>query len=283
MSNRPRVSTAFPSLNEAPHQLAVLEHEGGTLLALGTGCYVAVVSGELCEVIQLVGPQADPVSCADWFRAGGASLAAGAGCLVSFYSDSRGGAERWVMNGTAAHDQPVHALKWAGFAVWTAAGCALTLWSCSDDLWSKQWSCNLSQPAELMAPSPDGALLATAGRFDRLVKVWHRTQDEYAFSYLHHPHGLQSIEWRPSSIEPGRNVLLTLCRDGVARLWSPTHAPEREPHVETALLAGNHSSATLPAGTGTVGSGRHAALFPRRSQLQGEAEDHTMLGQSCGI
>jgi WD40 repeat protein len=234
----PRVSTAFPSLNEAPHQLAVLEHEGGTLLALGTGCYVAVVSGELCEVVQLVGPHAEPVSCADWFRAGcGASLAVGAGCTVSFYSDLRGGAERWVVNGMAAHDQPVHALKWAGSAVWTAAGCALALWACSDDLWSKQWSCNLSQPAELMALSADGALLATAGRFDRLVKVWHRTQDEFTFSYLHHPHGLQSIEWRPPAIEPGpcgasgRNVLLTLCRDGVARLWSSTHAPERELHV----------------------------------------------------
>jgi len=131
----------------------------------------------------------------------------------------------------------VHALKWAGPAVWTAAGCALALWACSDDLWSKQWSCNLSQPAELMALSADGALLATAGRFDRLVKVWHRTQDEFAFSYLHHPQGLQSIEWRPPAIEPGpcgasgRNVLLTLCRDGVARLWSSTHAPERELHV----------------------------------------------------
>jgi hypothetical protein len=241
---RPRVSTAFPSLNEAPHQLAVLEHEGGTLLALGTGCYVAVVRGELCEVVQLVGPQAEPVSCADWFRAGrDASFAVGAGCTVSFYSDSRDGAERWVVNGVAAHEQPVHALKWAGPAVWTAAGCALALWACSGDLWSKQWSCNLSQPAELMAPSADGALLATAGRFDRLVKVWHRTQDGFAFSYLHHPHGLQSIEWTPLATESGlcgassRNVLLTLCRGGVARLWSSTHAPERALHVESALLA----------------------------------------------
>ena len=157
---RPRVSTAFPSLNEAPHQLAVLEHEGGTLLALGTGCYVAVVSGELCEVVQLVGPQAEPVSCAEWHRAGrDASFAVGAGCMVSFYSDSRDGAERWVANGVAAHEQPVHALKWAGPAVWTAAGCALALWACSGDLWSKQWSCNLSQPAELMAPSADGGVL----------------------------------------------------------------------------------------------------------------------------
>ena len=154
---RPRYSTAFPSLNEAPHQLAVLEHEGGTLLALGTGCYVAVVCGELCEVIQLVGPHAEPVSCADWLQAG-ASLAAGAGCQVTFYRDTSDSAERWVIDGTAEHDQPVHALKWAGPAVWTAAGCALTLWACSDDVWSKQWSCNLSQPAELMAPSPDGAL-----------------------------------------------------------------------------------------------------------------------------
>ena len=233
---RPRVSTAFPSLNEAPHQLAVLEHEGATLLALGTGCYVAVVGGELCEVVQLVGPQAEPVSCADWFRAGcDASFAVGAGCMVSFYSDSRDGAERWVANGVAAHEQPVHALKWAGPAVWTAAGCALALWACSGDLWSKQWSCNLSQPAELMAPSADGALLATAGRFDRLVKVWHRRQDGFAFSYLHHPHGLQSIEWTPLATESGlcaassRNVLLTLCRGGVARLWSSTHAPEPEP------------------------------------------------------
>ena len=101
-------------------------------------------------------------------------------------------------------------------------------------------------------------------------------QDTFAFSYLRHPHGLQTLEWRPPAlqtvrrhsapqlrtpclpvsatvgVEPrpvkstvrrparpppaqalggtdGCNVLLTLCRDGVARLWSPTQKPEPEP------------------------------------------------------
>ena len=170
-----RALIAFPSPNEAPHQLAVLEHEGGTLLAVGTGSYVAVVSGELCEVLQLVGPHEHTVGCADWSR-GGASLAVGAGCEVAFYEDTRAGASRWVARGTARLDEPVHALRWAGPAVWTASGCMLARWTCTEGRWSKDWSCSVAQPVELMAPSPDGALLATAGRFDRLVKVWHRAQ-----------------------------------------------------------------------------------------------------------
>ena len=77
-----------------------------------------------------------------------------------------GGASSAVSSGTARLDEPVHALRWAGPAVWTASGCILARWTCTEGRWSKDWSCSVAQPVELMAPSPDGALLATAGRFD---------------------------------------------------------------------------------------------------------------------
>lgn len=168
---------AFPSLNEAPHQLDVLEHEGRALLALGTGRYVAIACGELCEVVQLLGPHGHDIGCADWSRDGAACLAVGSGRDVSFYHrEPRTGAERWAPGGKVTHEEPVHALRWAGPALWTAAGHRLGLLSWVDGGWVVSWSCSISQPAKLLASSGDGTLLATAGEFDRLVKVWRRAQ-----------------------------------------------------------------------------------------------------------
>lgn len=175
--DEPLTAAAFPSLNETPHQLGVLEHEGRALLALGTGQYVAVACGELCEVIQLLGPHSHNIGCADWSRDGAAGLAVGSGREVSVYhKEPRTGANRWAAGGKVTHEEPVHALRWAGPALWTAAGHRLGLFSWAGGGWAVSWSCSLSQPAKLLASSADGALLATAGEFDRLVKVWRRAQ-----------------------------------------------------------------------------------------------------------
>ena len=167
------MSMAFPSLNDGD-QLAVLEHEGVTLLALGSGCCVAIAIGEVGEVTQLLGPHAHTVSCIDWLRSGSdVTLAVGAGREVTFYKNAH---DQWVRWRTISHDAAVHALRWAGQKLWTVSGQKVTLWTCASDDWMPSWSCNVSLPVLLLAPSADGALLATSGRCDRLVKVWHHTQ-----------------------------------------------------------------------------------------------------------
>lgn len=311
---------AFPAINEAQNQLSVLDYEGRALLALGTGRYVAVACSELCEVFQLLGPHDDDIGCADWSRDGAACLAVGSSRDVSFYHrEPHAGAMRWAPGGRVNHEEPVHALRWAGAALWTASGHRLALFSRVDGGWIVSWSCSLSQPAKLLASSGDGVLLATAGEFDRLVKVWRRAQarplpDPNAQPALS-PHRLLSahvlagrelqLQLPPTSsrvavsgveavysgngapVAPRRpfhlpssrrgmrmvslpshcpivqapgvsadcNVLLTLGRDGVARLWSPTQHPEPEP-------LRFHLCATLPLAGLTTGG--QEAGSPRR-------------------
>ena len=64
---------------------ATLERHGGALIAFASGAHVAVASGELAQVVQLLGPHAAAVACVDWSRADGA-LAAGAGDTVAVLS-----------------------------------------------------------------------------------------------------------------------------------------------------------------------------------------------------
>ena len=97
--------------------------------------------------------------------------------------------------------------------------------------------------------------MATAGESDRLVKVWQLQskpggEAHYDFAYLRHPAVIKSLEWRPPeramhTPEPPRHVgddvggfnggsgdaaiLLTLCEDGIPRLWRNTMQSEPTP------------------------------------------------------
>ena len=194
--------------------VATLERHGGALIAFASGEHVAVASGELAQVVQLLGPHAAAVACVDWSRADGA-LAAGAGDTVAVYADSGVvGAQRWRPAGRVPHGEAVRAVAWACVAgappaLW-AAGQSLVLWARAAGGWQPRWRRPLARPVALMAASADGRLLATAGEHERLVKVWtaaDATQAaaaaegthgrDYTFCYLRHPAPLRSLQWRP--------------------------------------------------------------------------------------
>ena len=79
-----------------------------------------VASGELAQVVQLLGPHAAAVACVDWSRADGA-LTAGAGDTVAVYADSGVvGARRWRPAGRVPHGE---AVRVAGRGRRRAAGC----------------------------------------------------------------------------------------------------------------------------------------------------------------
>ena len=193
---------------------ATLERHGGALIAFASGEHVAVASGELAQVVQLLGPHAAAVACVDWSRADGA-LAAGAGDTVAVYADSGVvGAQRWRPAGRVPHGEAVRAVAWACVAgappaLWVA-GQSLVLWARAAGGWQPRWRRSLARPVVLMAASADGRLLATAGEHERLVKVWtaaDATQAaaaaegthgrDYTFCYLRHPAPLRSLQWRP--------------------------------------------------------------------------------------
>ncbi|XP_077514309.1 rabconnectin-3 alpha isoform X3 [Amblyomma americanum] len=116
--------------------------------------------------------------------------------------------------------------------------------------WDCIWQCRTSQPVSFLRFSPDGTLFASAGKCDRLVKIWHKSQHKvcdpggnakmsgmqadrgctFGFVYAAHPRAVTGLSWRKTSKFMPRgsvaNMLVTSCRDNICRLWVQTLLPE---------------------------------------------------------
>ncbi|XP_071611366.1 dmX-like protein 2 [Heliangelus exortis] len=115
--------------------------------------------------------------------------------------------------------------------------------------WECVWQNKTEVSVHLMAWSPDGEYFATAGKDDRVLKVWHpmtgwessllpqedkekKCSDapEFSFVSLAHPQAVTGFSWRNTSKYMPRgsvcNALLTSCLDGICRLWAETWLPE---------------------------------------------------------
>ncbi|XP_049518236.1 dmX-like protein 2 isoform X5 [Dermacentor silvarum] len=119
-----------------------------------------------------------------------------------------------------------------------------------DASWDCIWHCRTSQPVSFLRFSPDGTLFASAGKCDRLVKIWHNSQHKvsdpggnarvsaqqvdrgctFGFVYAAHPRAVTGLSWRKTSKFMPRgsvaNMLVTSCRDNICRLWVQTLLPE---------------------------------------------------------
>lgn len=119
--------------------------------------------------------------------------------------------------------------------------------------WDCVWRCRTASPVTFLRFSPDGALFVSAGKSDRLVKIWYESaaktsyarlsgsavvQDatnhpmselDYSFIYIAHPRAITGVSWRKTSKYIPRgfnaNILVTSCRDNVCRLWIQTLLP----------------------------------------------------------
>ncbi|KAG0049588.1 regulator of (H+)-ATPase in vacuolar membrane [Gryganskiella cystojenkinii] len=64
---------------------------------------------------------------------------------------------------------------------------------------------------------------------DRLVKIWHQqpsAKNIFGFFYLPHPRAVTNFSWRKekassNSSDPQVNIIFTMARDGICRIWSP--------------------------------------------------------------
>ncbi|KAK1810500.1 regulator of (H+)-ATPase in vacuolar membrane [Friedmanniomyces endolithicus] len=107
-----------------------------------------------------------------------------------------------------------------------------------DDLEERSalWSKPVASPVQHAAFCPSANLIATSGRYDRMVKIWRRLSFEEAlfdYTYLPHPGVVTHVEWRPlyehsnerrgSGIsgrhEENPEVLYTIASDGLLRIW----------------------------------------------------------------
>ena len=124
--------------------------------------------------------------------------------------------------------------------------------------WKCVWQCQTSSPVCHLCFSPDGTLFYSAGKADRLVKIWYESAAKtnlfkqysfskpklpspsslshlsvelnYTFTYIAHPRAVTGISWRKTSkyIPSGSiaNMLVTSCRDNICRLWVQTLLPD---------------------------------------------------------
>ncbi|CAG8644285.1 9485_t:CDS:10, partial [Paraglomus occultum] len=147
---------------------------------------------------------------------------------------------QWILNAILRHDSPVCSTSWSlnydKHELWVGGG-KISLWKCDIDgnttsSWTKEYERSVASNVTLIKVSPDSSLVATVGKYDRMVKIWWQSLNNaraYEFEYLSHPGAVTSLNWRLGTDEmrtPGQNTLFTMCRDGICRIWSSTNPEE---------------------------------------------------------
>lgn len=115
--------------------------------------------------------------------------------------------------------------------------------------WICIWQCKPATPVYHLKFSPDGLLFASAGKNDRVVKIWYEDRKvhlplsrqesqpsprkeelHYSFVYICHPRAVTGFSWRKTSKYMPRgsvaNMLVTSCKDNVCRIWCETILPD---------------------------------------------------------
>ncbi|KAI4173510.1 MAG: hypothetical protein LQ343_002848 [Gyalolechia ehrenbergii] len=89
------------------------------------------------------------------------------------------------------------------------------------------WSRKLPRPVKLASFSHDASLIATTGRYDRLIKLWRRQSSgaddtRFDYTYLPHPTAVTALQWRrPHNREQASNhTLYSICGDQKIRIWA---------------------------------------------------------------
>ncbi|CAM1299293.1 DMXL1 (predicted), partial [Pycnogonum litorale] len=117
-----------------------------------------------------------------------------------------------------------------------------------ENQWFCIWQCKTAHSVYFLKFSPDGNLFASAGKSDRLIKVWHEDRNvnlsysmdksnsqmvcdiSYKFIYLAHPRAVTGLSWRQTSkyMPKGAvaNMLVTSCKDNICRIWVQTILPD---------------------------------------------------------
>ncbi|KAF9908205.1 regulator of (H+)-ATPase in vacuolar membrane [Linnemannia zychae] len=123
----------------------------------------------------------------------------------------------------------IASLAWRNDGRLLTGGDHLTLWAQQDNQWCQLWQQRQGSCIDLIQFSPDGKLFASMAKNDRLVKIWHPHKGEnvdFGFFYLPHPRAVTNFSWRKEKASSGSlddpiNVLFTMARDGICRIWSP--------------------------------------------------------------
>lgn len=156
----------------------------------------------------------------------------------------------WVQSAILdSPEQPITVISFNldGSRIVTGAGQTLHLWvlnatttsttgasnQCS---WQRVWTCQTTSSIIYLRYSPDGSLFCSAGKSDRLVKIWYEIDSNFKFSFVYaaHPLAVTGVEWRRTSKycpkDAIANILLTSCKDNISRIWVQTLPLQNQQH-----------------------------------------------------
>ncbi|RDI89534.1 hypothetical protein Vi05172_g77 [Venturia inaequalis] len=135
---------------------------------------------------------------------------------------------RWSLQCHLAAEQgdTMETLSWGLDEELLVGSSSLTLYSTYHNLGELQWSKKLANAAKYAQFSYDTSLIASIGKYDRLVKVWRRlslADQRFDYAYLPHPALVTGMHWRRPvhRDQTFDNVLYTMCADNKLRIWSP--------------------------------------------------------------
>ncbi|KAF2021002.1 hypothetical protein BU24DRAFT_361581 [Aaosphaeria arxii CBS 175.79] len=138
---------------------------------------------------------------------------------------------KWSLQGSVPLPDPedtITTLSWGmpdELLVGSGSLTLLNTHTATEQIWTKK----LANPVKFAHFSPDAELIASTGRYDRLLKIWRRLafgsadQQRFDYSYLPHPAVVTGVHWRrPIHKEQTvDNVLYTVCADNKVRVWVP--------------------------------------------------------------
>lgn len=124
-------------------------------------------------------------------------------------------------------DDLISTLSWGMPDELLVGSASLTLFNthgATEQIWTQQ----LANPVKFARFSPDAELIASTGRYDRLIKIWRRTafgsaDQRFDYFYLAHPKAITGLHWRQPfhKDQSADNVLYTICADNKVRIWVP--------------------------------------------------------------
>jgi len=244
--------------------------EGVSLIAYAAGCNITILANsfERVQIIPGICHNNVQITCVDVSNDTGKIAVAYENKVCVFEPtplltrDSLHGLDYWwVQTAQLDLECKVASLAWnhEGTRLLTA-GDVLQMWRYSDlvkfnigdkgdgsSSWECIWRVRPASSVVFLAFSADGTLFATAGRNDRLVRIWYQNQQlllpnqsvdlavssesvTYSFIYVAHPRPVTGFSWRDTSRYMPRgavaNMLVTNCKDNICRLWSETVLPD---------------------------------------------------------
>eukprot|EP01080_Neovahlkampfia_damariscottae_P007468 gene7468-11792_t len=202
-----------------------------------------VIINSLTSFIQILRGHQENITCIEWCDSLGKLISCSKGKIIIFQpeeqnfnlSESAPSIQmQWKIEKTIIiPDFDIKCVSWNPYGNrFLVAGQETRLYELVSGNWVLKWKIKNPTECTMISFSPDERLFATSSKNNRIVKVWFQTKvkekEDFSYIYLPHQRAVTSFEWRPipksNNFVP--NVLMTICKGNVLRMWSETFKSE---------------------------------------------------------